>query len=117
MRAMILIGAQGLSKTFSTRPLFSGLSFSIETGERVGLIGPNGAGKSTLLRILANQIDADSGEVIKKKGLKIGFLEQVPYFQPEATIESTILESAKDSHDWEELARASELTAKLDLTQ
>ncbi|MGE3975255.1 MAG: ABC-F family ATP-binding cassette domain-containing protein [Bdellovibrionales bacterium] len=114
---MILIGAQQLSKSFGSRPLFSGLSFSIEAGERIGLIGPNGAGKSTLLKILAGHISPDSGRLSLQKGLRVGFLEQVPHFSKEATIYSTVLEGSTDPDEWSEIARAQELMAKLDLSQ
>ncbi|HEX4922430.1 MAG TPA: ATP-binding cassette domain-containing protein, partial [Bdellovibrionales bacterium] len=114
---MILVGAHQLSKSFTTRPLFSGLTFSIESGERVGLIGPNGAGKSTLLRILAGQISPDSGTLSVQKGLRVSYLEQVPQFNPGATIHSTVLEYVRDIHDWEEMARAQTLQSKLELNR
>lgn len=117
IRAVILIGAQEISKTYSSKPLFEGLSFSIESGQRIGLIGPNGAGKTTLLRILSGQIGPDSGKLTVQKGLRIGFLEQVPQFSENASIHSTIMEGVKDPHDWEEMARANEIMAKLDLTK
>jgi ABC transport system ATP-binding/permease protein len=113
---MILIGAQDLGKTFSSRPLFRGLSFSIESNERIGLIGPNGAGKSTLLRILAGHLSPDEGRLSIQKGLRVGLLEQVPSFSSQGTLQSTILEGAHDQDDWQDIARAQELMAKLDLS-
>lgn len=114
---MILIGAHQLGKSYTARPLFENLSFSIESGERIGLIGPNGAGKSTLLKILAGKTDYDSGRLSITKGLKVGYLEQIPTFSAEATIQSTVAEGMADEHDWEDMARAEEMTAKLNLTQ
>lgn len=111
----ILIGAQGISKTFADRFLFQKISFSLESGERVGLIGPNGAGKSTLLRILAGQLSPDEGQLSVQRGLRVGFLEQVPLFAEGATVISTAMESATDPHDWEEIARAQTLLSKLEL--
>ena len=112
---MILIGAQNLGKSFTARPLFSGLSFSIESGQRIGLIGPNGAGKSTLLKILAGQMSVDEGTLSPQRGLRVGYLEQVPTFSPGATIEGTLMEASRDPHEWEEMARAQELMSKLHL--
>jgi ATP-binding cassette subfamily F protein uup len=113
----ILIGAHQLEKSFTTRPLFEKLTFSISAGERIGLIGPNGAGKSTLLKILAGQTDLDDGRLSVKKGLRVGFLEQVPQFKKDATVHSTILEGALDPDDWESMALSQELSSKLDLVQ
>ena len=117
---MILVSAHQISKTFGARPLFSDLTFAVETGERIGLIGPNGAGKSTLLRILAQKTSVDSGKVAFQRGLKIGYLEQVPSLTPGKTIMATVLEGTSEdtsdfSHDWEHLALAHELLSKLEL--
>lgn len=114
---MILIGAHQIGKAYTARPLFENLSFSIESGERIGLIGPNGAGKSTLLKILAGKTDYDGGRLSVTKGLRTGYLEQVPTFAEGATIHSTVAEGMNDEHDWEEMARAEEMIAKLGLTQ
>ena len=111
----ILVSAYQLRKSFGARPLFDGLSFVIESGERIGLIGPNGAGKSTLLRILASQLTADEGQISFQKGLKVGFLEQTPPLDPHATVEATVLSGTSDPHDWENIALAHELLSKLSL--
>ncbi len=110
----ILISAHQLRKSFGTRPLFDGLTFSIESNERIGLIGPNGAGKSTLLRILAGHDDADAGDLSKSQGLIVGFLEQVPQFKPNATVMESVLEGAGTSHDPQH--RAQELLSRLSIS-
>lgn len=111
----ILVSAHQLTKSFAARPLFSGLTFSIESGERIGLIGPNGAGKSTLLKILASRSSPDGGTLSFQKGLKVGFLEQVPGFSAGATILSTILEGAPDGEEWERFGEAQEFISKFGL--
>ncbi len=112
----ILINAHQISKSFTARPLFEGITFSIESGERIGLIGPNGAGKSTLLRILAGHIKADAGNISFQRGLRVGYLEQVPQFSTDASVETSVLEGARDPYDWEEIARAQEIMSKLSLS-
>lgn len=113
----ILVNAHQIRKSFAARPLFEGLTFSVEEGERIGLIGPNGAGKSTLLRILAGETSPDEGVLSLKRGLKIGFLEQVPRFSPGTSVLSTVLEGAHDAHDGEEIARAHELLSRFSLAE
>jgi len=88
----ILLGVEKLSAAFGARPLFEGVSFTIEEGERIGLIGPNGAGKSTLLRILADDLGPAQGNVARRRGLCVARLEQVPRFAPGATVRDTIEE-------------------------
>ncbi len=76
----ILLSCQNLSKSFTPRPLFEGLSFGLFEGERTGLIGPNGTGKSTLLKILAGLETPDEGKVAARRGLRVGYLEQRDHF-------------------------------------
>src|SRR5205823_628384 len=81
----VLLSARELTKSYSHRPLFAGLSLDLRAGERVGLIGPNGAGKSTLLRLLAGVEAADEGEVTVRRGIRVGYLAQDDTFAPATT--------------------------------
>lgn len=74
-----LLNCQNLSKSFTSRPLFEGLTFGLFENERAGLIGPNGAGKSTLLKILAGIESPDSGTLNFRRGLRVGFLPQLDF--------------------------------------
>ncbi len=115
----ILVSAHQLKKGFGARPLFDGVTFSIESNERIGLIGPNGAGKSTLLRLIAQQTDPDTGTLSFQRGLRVGFLEQVPTFKEGATIFATVMEGAKSADARQDpmvQARASELLSRLSLS-
>ncbi|MDE7455138.1 MAG: ABC-F family ATP-binding cassette domain-containing protein [Prevotella sp.] len=80
------LDVQHLSKSFGALQLFTDISFSVGEGQRVGLIAKNGAGKSTLLSILAGKEGYDSGDIVFRRDLKIGFLEQSPRFDPEETV-------------------------------
>lgn len=111
----ILVNAHQITKSFTTVPLFTKITFSIESGERIGLIGPNGAGKSTLLKILAGLTTPDDGTLSIQRGLKIGYLEQTPKFKEGATVETTVMEGAHDAYDWEEMARAQKIMSELSL--
>lgn len=110
---MILVNTHQLAKAFADRKLFEDVSFGIEDGERIGLVGPNGAGKSTLLRLLCGLTEPDQGTVARKKGLRLGFMEQTPDFKPNATILSSIMERAANSEDV--LYKAMEVMAHLNL--
>ena len=85
-----------LSKSFADQVLFSGVSFGIEAGDRVALIGPNGSGKTTLLDILAGAAAPDSGEVVKRKNLTIGYLRQdISPFSDRLLLDDMLLASPK----------------------
>lgn len=113
-----MISAYKLSKSYNLlRPLFTGLTFTIEDHDRIGLIGPNGAGKSTLLKILSGQIPHSDGEIHTQQGLRIAYLEQSPQFDQGATIYSAILEKTSDPDDWESMSLVHEYISKLSLSQ
>jgi ABC transport system ATP-binding/permease protein len=73
---MVLITVLDAHLAYSDRPLLDGAQLTVRAGERLGLIGRNGTGKSTLLRAIANLVQLDEGEVQRRDGLKVGFVEQ-----------------------------------------
>jgi ATP-binding cassette subfamily F protein uup len=113
----ILVSAHKLEKAFASRTLFRGLTFAINSGDRIGLIGPNGAGKSTLLKIIAGQMALGGGELSLSRSLVIAFLEQSPVFTEGATVYETLLEGTTDHYDPLELARVDEFLSKLELDE
>ncbi len=92
----VLVSAQGLSKSYSHRPLFADLSFDLRLGEKIGLIGPNGAGKSTLLKLLAGVEVPDAGSCALRRGTRIGYLPQDDLFPEGGTAQEVILKALKD---------------------
>lgn len=80
------LDVQNLSKRFGAQVLFENISFSIAEGQRVGLIAQNGTGKSTLLAMLTGHEGKDGGEMVYRNGLRVGFLEQSPQFEPTESV-------------------------------
>ena len=80
------IDIQNLKKSFGAHVLFDDLSFSVAEGQHVGLIAQNGTGKSTLLSIISGKEGHDSGNIIFRNGIRVGFLEQSPAFDPNDTV-------------------------------
>ena len=104
---------QNLSKSFGTQTLFHNISFSISEGQRVGLIAKNGTGKSTLLSILTGKESQDEGNIIFKRDLTVGFLEQSPHFNPD----DTVLEACFNHNGNEEkILKAKQILTRLKIT-
>jgi ATP-binding cassette subfamily F protein uup len=80
-----LLSARTLSKAFPSSTLFEDISLHVQERDRIGIIGPNGAGKSTLLKILANLEAPDSGDITRRRGLKMVYVEQDDRFADDAT--------------------------------
>ena len=80
------LDVQNLTKRFGERILFNNISFSVAEGQRIGLIAQNGTGKSTLLSMLTNEENIDSGEIIYRNDISVGFLKQEPKFKEGATV-------------------------------
>ena len=80
------VDVQNLSKSFGALQLFDNISFSIAEGQRVGLVAKNGTGKSTLLAVLAGKEGCDSGDIVFRRDLRVGFLEQSPQFDPDESV-------------------------------
>ena len=104
------LDVQHLSKSFGALQLFEDISFSIGEGQRVGLIAKNGTGKSTLLSILAGKEGYDSGEIIFRRDLKVGMLEQSPQFDPQ---ESVLDACFNHQGDPEKVLKAKQVLTKL----
>ncbi|MGD9569242.1 MAG: ribosomal protection-like ABC-F family protein [Sedimentibacter sp.] len=83
---MIEIGVSNLTKAFGVDKIFENVTFDVKTKDRIGLISRNGTGKSTLIKILAGYENYQSGMVNKRKGLTIGYLEQIPSYDDENTV-------------------------------
>ncbi|MDD2922288.1 MAG: ABC-F family ATP-binding cassette domain-containing protein [Anaerolineales bacterium] len=83
---MSLITVNSLAKSFGSTDIFSGLTFSIEKGARLGLVGPNGVGKTTLLRIIAGEDESSAGNVSRARGIRAGYLSQEADFKMEGTL-------------------------------
>ena len=104
------LDVQGLTKSFGALQLFDNLSFSISEGQHVGLVARNGTGKSTLLSILTGKEGYDSGEIIYRRDLKVGYLEQSPRFDPE---ESVLDACFNHQGDDEKVLRAKQVLTQL----
>lgn len=111
------IDIQNVTKSFGAQVLFDDISFSIAEGQRVGLIAKNGTGKSTLLSIISGSEGCDSGNIIFRKGLRIGFLLQTPHFDSD----DTVLDACFNHHgESDKVLKAKQILTQLrinDLTQ
>ena len=113
---MIELSVSGLVKEFEVgHKILDGLSFQIDTGERVGLLGPNGCGKTTLLRILTGVMDYDEGEVVIAPGRRMGLISQIPVYPAGYTVEDVLDAAFAPLHEMErEMARLAEEMGKSD---
>ena len=78
---MIEIGLNQVVKNYGYRPVLSGASFEIMTGQRTAIVGRNGTGKSTLLKLIAGMESPDAGNISLRRGAALGFLEQIPHLR------------------------------------
>lgn len=83
---MIEIGVSNLTKIFGVDKIFENVTFDVKTKDKIGLIGRNGTGKTTLIKILAGYENFQNGQLNKRKGLTIGYLEQIPNYDDENTV-------------------------------
>lgn len=87
---MNYISIDNISKAFSDKLLFENISFGIEKGEKTALVAANGTGKSTMMKILVGKEESDKGSIAYNENIRIGYLEQLPQFDPDLTIQEVI---------------------------
>lgn len=87
---MNYISIDNISKAYSDKLLFENISFGIEKGEKTALVAANGTGKSTMMKILVGKEECDKGSIAYNENMRIGYLEQMPYFDPTLTIQDVI---------------------------
>ena len=73
---MHILSLESISKTYGLKPLFEGVSLGLDSEDRIGVVGANGSGKTTLLRLIARQLNADSGQIVFAAGVSIGYLRR-----------------------------------------
>ena len=108
-----LLDVQNVSKAFGAHVLFKNISFSIGEGQHVGLIAKNGTGKSTLLSLLSGKDTADSGNIIYRRDIRVGFLEQQPKFDPEESVLDACFNHASDP---DKVLKAKQILTQLHIT-
>jgi len=94
-----LLGAEALHLEFPARVVFESVTIGISEGDRIGIVGRNGDGKSTLLKLLAGRIEPDSGQVTRRRGVRVGMLDQGDSVDPGLTVGEAIV-GDRDEHEW-----------------
>lgn len=107
------LDVQNLTKSFGAQVLFDNISFSIAEGQKVGLVARNGTGKSTLMSVLMDKEGYESGDIIYRRDLKVGYLEQSPQFDPE---ESVLQACFNHEDDPEKVLKAKQILTQLHIT-
>lgn len=103
---------EGLTKSFGDRMLFADVTFGVYQGDKIGIIAQNGKGKSTLLSIISGEMDYDSGNVVFRTGLKVGYLQQMPEFAGDMTVLQAVMPAVLGSEDWNIEDRAKQILSQ-----
>ena len=120
---MAIVTLREIHKAFGPEVVFDRLDLQLYASEKVGMVGPNGSGKSTILKLIVGHTKPDMGRIIKRKGLRIGYLPQEPFFNGERTVLEEMHANIEDilrlqqaihtvSHEMESL-KGSALDAKM----
>lgn len=113
---MILLQIEELTKSFGDRILFEEVSLGVFQGDKIGIVAPNGAGKSTFLNILAGKEDYDSGKITFRNGIRVGYLEQLPPFDPEMNALDYASLDVKDNEEGNGVDLARQLLTQFHIT-
>ena len=107
-----LLGAERLSLEYPTRVVFDDVTIGVADGDRIGIVGRNGDGKSSLLRMLAGDLEPDTGRVTRKGGVQVGVLSQRDDFAPGTTIADAIV-GERPEYEWASDPRVRDVIAGL----
>ena len=116
---MNYLSVDGISKSYGIKTLFSGVTFGIEKGDKTALIASNGSGKSTLLKIVVGRESMDSGTVTFANDIRVGYLEQLPQYDPKLNIREVIAQGHSDLDSVETLTyeqRLIQMLTRFELT-
>src|SRR6266446_4084187 len=95
---MHILSIESVSKNYGLEPLFEDVSLGLNSRDRIGVVGVNGSGKTTLLRLIARQLEPDSGRIVFATGLSVGYLPQNPPFDPGQTVLDAVF-AASDARE------------------
>ncbi|GAA4371955.1 ABC-F family ATP-binding cassette domain-containing protein [Agromyces bauzanensis] len=107
-----LLGAERLHLEFPTRVVFDEVTLGIDEGDRIGVVGRNGDGKSTLLKLLAGRLEPDGGRVTRRRGIRIGMLDQADVVDPGKTVAESVVGGIAE-HVWAGDAKVRDVIAGL----
>lgn len=107
---------ENLTKSFGDRMIFSDITFGVYQGDKIGLIAQNGKGKSTLLSIIAGKEDSDSGNIVFRSNLKVGYLEQTPQIDQLLSVLNATLSGINDSDNWTLEDKAKQILTQFKIT-
>ena len=113
---MVEVSVNNLVKSFEIgKNILDGLSFTVYTGERIGILGHNGCGKTTLFRIMVGELDQDEGQIAIAQGRRIGLISQIPVYPPDWTTEDVLKDAQRRLYAMSE--RMDQLTAMMESDQ
>ena len=112
----MLLSAVKITKSYSEKILLSDISLFIDEGDKIGVIGVNGTGKSTFLKILASEVQPDSGTVTKYSGVRIQYLPQNPLWDEQLTVLEHVFSGAPELKETDEF-EAKRILTKLGVSE
>ena len=114
---MIFLQIEELTKSFGDRILFEDVSLGVFQGDKIGIVARNGAGKTTFMNILAGKEDYDSGKITFRNGIRVGYLEQLPPFDPDITALDYASLDVKDNEEGNGVDLARQLLTQFKITE
>lgn len=111
-----ILTIKGARLAFGTNELFTDVELYINRGDKISLVGRNGCGKSTLLKVIAQEIEADAGEIFTQPGIKVSYMPQEPDFSPYKTLREMVV-SGLPEHERDQEYRADILIEQLDIRE